>query len=112
MVGHEDLGFLLPRAMRRNQGLPDGLLRDVRENLPRRYPKNDTDVFCYVNRYISDMDVSQRALVVFPGAVLPQVVAAWRRLSTAACSSCMTAGSSKCVSVVPGGAVSSLVVCM
>ena len=66
-------------------GLPNRVLVGVRENLPRRYPQHDSDVFAFVKRYISDDDYSQRRLVVYPGSVQRETIRALQRLSGPNC---------------------------
>ena len=66
-------------------GLPNRVLAGARENLPRRYPRRDSDVFAFVKRYVSDTDYSQTPLVVYPGSVQRETIRALQRLSGPNC---------------------------
>ena len=57
----------------------------MKENLPRRYPRNDADVFSFVKRFVSDAEYSQRAVVTWPGELLPNTVQALEKLSSGNC---------------------------
>ena len=66
-------------------GLPENLLREAQENLPRRYPRNEHDTFAFVKRFVSDSAYSQRPLVTWPGVILQETNDALERLAGTRC---------------------------
>ena len=71
-----------------SSGLPAHVLGQARENLPRRRPKHDNDVFGFVMRYVSDSEYSQTPLITWPGCVLGDTLDAFERLSSGNCRGC------------------------
>lgn len=50
-----------------NWGLPQHLLRDASNSLPRRYNESPFDVILLIKRFVSDRELSQPPLIVWPG---------------------------------------------
>ena len=50
-----------------NWGLPQHLLRDASNSLPRRYSESSSDVILLIKRFVSDRELSQPPLIVWPG---------------------------------------------
>ena len=63
------------------RGLPNNMLQNVRENLPRRHPPSPADVFAYVKRFVSDSEYSQRPLVTWPGNILAEAMDGLEKLA-------------------------------
>ena len=57
--------------------MPSAVPRD--ERLPQRYQQSPADVFCLLKHSLADVELSQPALLVFPGAESDQAREFWRR---------------------------------
>jgi len=49
------------------------------ERLPRRYTPCSNDVFALIKHQLSDQELSQPALLVWPGEMMPEVQAFWQQ---------------------------------
>ena len=70
-------------------GLPSSLAEQAEERLPSWYQRTGEDVFALVKAFVSDNDLCQPPLLVFPGAKVDDLRTALGRLAqpTAPCTS-------------------------
>ena len=60
-----------------SSGLPSNV--PTVERLPRRYTPCSNDVFALIKHQLSDQELSQPALLVWPGEMMPEVQAFWQQ---------------------------------
>ena len=60
------------------QGLPPGL--PLSQRLPRRYKPSPADVFCLLKQNLSDTDLMQPALLVWPGDEASKTAEFWQKV--------------------------------
>lgn len=58
-------------------GLPAGI--ETEERLPRRFAENTADIFALIKHQLPDEQLSQPALLIWPGDTTAEVKAFWRR---------------------------------
>lgn len=62
-------------------GMPQSLLQNAEERLPRWYTPGAGDVFCLVKAFVSDVDLCQPPLLVLPGDTIDEISAALHTLA-------------------------------